>query len=421
MEWHTLSETLFGGIRRFSITGGLALLVLLSACQSVPLSRTEKDQVKRAVTAFQQSINTRSLAGLTPYLAPNIQTGGLPPEMSLAGLQSGMYWTRYKVGEFQILSARKRPEGIEARVALYSRGVVMPLRMSFDSAGRIQSIDSAPLWEPPRASVPPVFTSDFTVSGNLMFVQGTVNGRTGYFLFDTGASGLLLNRKYFSAAPEIGAAGISGSVNGLKKRLGYAEVESLRWGGLRVGGITGELHDFTQLEKPTISPLLGAISYNELKDCAVNIDWRARKIQVFATSEDGAKKIPASGPRPTAVLPFTYFSHLPVVKAHVGDREYALLFDSGAESNVLPDDAGLGGHFRPQGLITITDGSRSGGATGLAGVVDQMVLGNIAFRNVPVAIYQTPYLSGKGFLGSPLLQQGRVEINFRAREILLWH
>lgn len=398
----------------------LLVVILLGGCQSNPVSRAEKENIRRAMTGYQQSINKRSYAEVSPYLAPNVQIGHFSPEMSVAGLKAGMHWTPYKVSEVQLLSARKIPDGVEARVAFYSRGMVMTLKMGFDEQGKIRTIENDPRWKEPKASLPAVFTTDFVVRGGLIFVQGTVNGTAGYLLFDTGASTLLLNRKYFRPTSENGMAGIAGSIHGIRKRLGSAEVSSLRWGGLQVRGISGELHDFSQIEKTGVSPLLGAISYNEVKDSAVAIDWPRQKIQVFATNADGSKKANISEPPPRVRLPFSYYTYLPMVKGRVGGQTYSLLFDSGAEACVLPNKAGLGSHFRPAGLIRLSDGSSRTNATGLAGVINELHLGDVVFKDVPVAIFSVPNLPNKGFLSPSILRNHRFEVNFRAREFAIW-
>lgn len=403
------------------MAGALALLLGLAACQVAPPTREQRVQIRETVGGFQRAVNARSYPQLSALLAPEVQVAGLPPEMSVEGLKRGLVWLDQPIGETQLLSTTRNPDGVDARVALYSRGRVMVLRMGFDDRGKIRLIESDPLWATPRPEMPATFTSDFVAVGNLMFVKGSVNGRSGYFLFDTGASGLLLNAKYFKAQPGDGVpTGIAGSVSGIRRRLGRAEVQSLQWGGLKMGGVTGELREFSLLEKPAIAPLLGAISYEEVKDCAVSIDWRTRKIQIFATNADGSKKVRAGGPAPDVSFSFPMFSHVPMIKVGIGEKEYSLLLDTGAETNMLPDKLALDGHFKPQGLVKISDGTAASGSTGLAGVVKEVSLGDAVFRNVPFTIYRTPYLSNKGFLGAPLLQQGRWEINFRSRQISIW-
>jgi len=318
-----------------------------------------------------------------------------------------------------ILSAQREAGGSEAKVAFFTGEQVLRLKISFDEEGKIRGIVDDSPFQKPEIKLPDVFTSDFTVVGHLMFVRGSVDGKEGYFLLDTGASSLLLNRKYFTPTAESGTQGVSGSIHGVRKRLGSVEVSELRWGGLLAQKVRGEVHDLSLVEKPGNTPLLGAISHEELKNSSLVIDWPNRKIQVFATRPNGTRKANPAGPPPQVKVPFSYHSYLPMVKARIGNQTYSLLFDSGAEACVLPNKAGLGSQFRPIGLIQLSDGSARK-ATGLAGEVAEMQIGGVTFTQVPVAIYSIPNLGNKGFLGTPILQKGRVEINFRAREMAFW-
>lgn len=393
--------------------------ILLAGCQSQSLTQAERSNIRAAVWGYKKSINKRSFAELSPYLAKDVQVGNLLPGMTQEGFKAGMHWTPKPINEVYILSVRKEADGSEARVAFFSGDMVMRLKIGFDAEGKIRRVDDDPQWKKPEPKLPDVFTSDITVVGHLMFVRGSVNGKEGYLLLDTGASSLLLNRKYFTPTEESGTQGISGSIHGVRKRLGSAEVSELRWGGFLAQKVRGEVHDLSMVEKPENTPLLGAISYEEVKNSSLVIDWPKRKIQVFATRLDGSRKANPAGPPPQAKVPFSYHSYLPMVKARIGDQAYSLLFDSGAEACVLPNKAGLGALFRPAGLIQLSDGSARK-ATGLAGEVAEMQIGGVTFTHVPVAIYAIPNLGNKGFLGTPILRNGRVEINFRAREMAFW-
>lgn len=396
-------------------------LALLAGCQTTQVPSAQKAGIRVTLRAYQQAINARSFVLLEPLLAPDISVGGANPELSRAGLQGGSAWAPFRVEDTQILSLRQTADGPEAKLALYSRKMVMTLRMTFDSTGRIRSINSEPLWKVPEPSVPNVLTSPFVVSGGLMFVKATVNGRTGYMLLDTGSSSLLLNPKYFDSGSRP-AMGVSATVNGLKKSGAPVKVNSLQWDGLRTGNIDGELHDFSNMEKPANTPLLGAISHAELKNCALAVDWKHKTVQVFATKPNGTKKAAITEPPPTVRIPFTYYLHLPLFTARIGETDFPMLFDSGAQWNLLPSTNGVESHFHIVGRLSgFSDGGQAVANSSAIGVIDQTFLGGVPLRDLPYAIFQIPYFPGKGFLGAPVFQVAtRVEINFRSRQILIW-
>ncbi len=356
-------------------TSSLIALVVLgffAGCQSSPPTRHQRGQVHQALHGLKSAINTRSFEALEPYLSPEATVAGLPPEMSRAGIRQGMLWTRHKVEDIQLLSLQ-RPGGeqLQARIVLYMGAIVMQQLVTFDAAGKITAIQSEPIWKETPVAMPSALKSDFVVSGRLMFVRVTVNGRNGFMLFDTGASGLLLNKRYFPPKAEQGMQGISATVAGLKKRLGHAEVSSLKWGSLHLKNIQGELHDFSRMENPSIAPLLGAISHNEVKNSAVVMHWQDKTIEVFATAKDGKRKASGREASSGTRFPFSYFAHLPVIPAQIGEKTVPFVFDSGAELNVLPDLTGMQGHFHTQGFVKISDGAQSESAPAPAGIIDR--------------------------------------------------
>jgi len=399
----------------------LACVVLLSACQTSRIGGIQQDQIKDSLRGFQNAINARSYDQLDPVLAADVQVDGLPGEMSRAGLKAGMQWTPTPVDGIRILSASKTPEGVETRIVLCMGNNGLPLKIGFDGSGKIRSIDADPLWNPAEAAVPAGFSSKFVVSGGLLFVKATVDDRTGYFLFDTGSSHLLFNKKYFSANTEPGLTGISANIHGLKQPGGLVKVRSLRWEGLRTSNQIGELHDFSSMERPAVSPLLGAISHAEVKNCAVVYDGKRKVIQVSPVSRDGSRRRSPAEPPPTAIVPFTYFLHLPQFTARIGAKDVSMLFDSGAQTNLLPDLAGLENQFRPFGeLRGLSDGGEPRKVAAVTGAMDSLALGAVTYRWLPFVIHPLPYFGGRGMLGVPVFQQSRMEINFPARQILLW-
>lgn len=400
----------------------LVVLVFFAGCQSSPPTRKQRAQVRQALQGLQTAINTRSHEVLEPYLSGEVIIACMPPEMSRAGIKQGMLWTRFKVDDIQLLSL-KRPKDreLQAKIAMYMGQMVMQQSVTFDAHGKITSLDSEPIWKEKPAPMPTAMKSDFVLSGRLMFVRVTVNGKHGFMLFDTGASGLLLNKRYFQPRAEQGMQGISATVAGLKKRLGHAEVRSLQWGEMRWKDVQGELHDFSRMENPRISPLLGAISYNEVKNSAVVMDGKRKTIEVFATSRDGKRKFSSNQEPYGTHFPFSYFAHLPVIEGKIGNKLIPFVFDSGAELNVLPDLNGIQGHFHPQGSIKISDGTHLESAPAPAGFIDNTRIQGHSFENLSFAVHSLPFFTNKGFLGVPFLTElERMEINFPARQITVW-
>lgn len=403
-----------GAIRSLAILLLAAALGCLAGCQTTPLAHQR--EIRTTLHTYHQALNNRSFDQLAPLLSDEIRVEGMTDELSRAGLQSGMQWPESRIRDLQILKISGPSGEAEADIALYIRSGVMMLRIGFDDRGRIRSIDETPLWKPAATVVKAPFRTPFTKSNGLMFVKGSVNGRTGYLLLDTGSSDLLLNSKYFSKDRSAGGMqGMMSTVHGLSPRPARSFVHELKWGGLVAREIRGQLHEFSQMEKPEISPLLGAIGFEQLRNCAVAVDWKGGAVGVSPSGKD------AEPSAPRALIPFSYFLHTPVLYATIGQRTFPMLLDTGAQVNLLPKSDGMDTHFQSLKVLTkISDGGKAGEAASPIGIVDEMRVGGLLFRDMPFAIFDVPYLKGNGILGSPLFQDRRVKIDFPKKTVSIW-
>jgi hypothetical protein len=392
------------------------LLLFQSGCQSLMMAPSRKREISAVLSRYQDALNQRSADKLLSLLGNEVRVEGLTDELSRAGLKAGMYWPPSRISDFQIFSMAQSAGAIDVKVAFYFSKSLLMMRIGFDNELRIRMIDPVPLWKVPQAKVSKAFSCTFIENRGLLFVRARVNDRAGFFLFDTGSSGLLLNKKYFSSDLRNAMPGVTSTVHGIKPQLGSHAVSSFQWGELRAEGIRGQLHDFSVMEVPAITPLLGAVGHEQMKKCAIVFDWRGRRIDVRAA--DGNSTGP-SGPK--AVVPFTYFLHAPAFPVKIGDRACRMIFDSGAQINLLPNLNGIEGHFRKVEAVTrISDGGEAGKVTALLGLVDETIIGGVRYRDFPYAVYEVPYLDGQGILGSPLIQKGQLEINFPKKTISLW-
>ena len=392
-----------------------AALAMLAGCSTTPLS--VRREIRTTLDGYRQALNGKALDLLEPLLSDEIRVDGMTDELSRAGLRAGMQWPPARIENVQVLKISGAQDSPDARVALYTARGYFVMRFGFDNAGKIRSIDEAPLWKPRGTVLKGDFKSPFVGSKGLMFVEAKVNGRTGYLLLDTGSSDLLLNPKYFSADTRAGMPGIASTVHGLKSAPRRAFVHELKWGNLVANDIRGQLHELSQMESPGISPLLGALGFEQLRNCAVAFDWKSRTVEVSARG----KAADARNPPPRARVGFSYFLHAPVLEAVIGGRAHPMLLDTGSQMSVLPESDPLGAHFRRADANTkISDGGVTAERTYPLGLVDEMLIGGIAFRDMPLAIFSVPYLAGNGILGSPALQAGRVEIDYPGRTVSFW-
>ena len=412
-----MRSSLFERLGIATLTTILAgLLVFQSGCQSISIAPSQAREIRALIGRYQEALNQRSSENLFALLGKTIQVDGMTDEMSRAGLKAGMHWPPAAITRFQILSISKTRGGLDVKAAFYFSNAVLQERLGFDDSLRIRTIDPVPVWKTPETQVIHPFSSPFVEASGLIFVRARVNERTGFFLFDTGSSSLLLNKEYFSSDSRNELPGFTSTVQGIKPRWGTCGVRSFGWGQLHVEGIRGQLHDFSMMETPAVSPLLGAIGYEQLKKCAVVFDWKNRRLDV--RTADGN----STGPRGAkAVIPFSYFLHAPSFSVKIGEASRRVIFDSGAQINLLPNIDGIESHFHKIDAVTkISDGGKLGKETALLGLADETWIGSVRYQDLPYAVFEVPYLSGQGILGSPLIQRGLLEINFPKKTLSLW-
>ena len=395
----------------------LAGLVLFqSGCESLSMAGSRKREIRAVVARYSEALNQRSAEKLFGLLADKVQVEGMTDELSRAGLKAGMHWPPSAITRFQILSISRNGGETDVKAAFYMSNAVLMMRLGLDEALRIRTIDPIPLWKPAEAKISKPFTSPFVESRGLMFVRARINERTGFVLVDTGSSGLLLNRKYFGSDSRIAMPGLTSTVEGIKPRLGSSAVRTFQWGELHAEDIRGQLHDFSAMESPANTPLLGAVGHEQLKKCAVVFDWKNRQIDVRAA--DGNSTGPGGAKE---VVPFAYFLHAPAFPVRIGNATCRMIFDSGAQINLIPNLNGIESHFRRvESATKISDGGDYGRQTALLGFIDETSIGGIRYRDLPFAVFEVPYLSGQGIIGSPLVQKSRMEINFPKKTISIW-
>ncbi|MBK9017004.1 MAG: aspartyl protease family protein [Saprospiraceae bacterium] len=102
----------------------------------------------------------------------------------------------------------------------------------------------------------------FKLVGQSMFVQATINDQTGTFLFDTGASDLILNSAYFTGLDEQSeVVGLYGEVISVKHFLAHQVVLS----GTSVAKDIALVLDLSAMEKVKKMPTAGILGYSVLQ------------------------------------------------------------------------------------------------------------------------------------------------------------
>lgn len=272
----------------------------------------------------------------------------------------------------------------------------------------------APLRETPKESV--FVQQSYVPFENLhgvLVVQATVNGETGNYILDTGAPGLVLNRR-----PQGEGATAGGGVTG-PMEIGDIRVESFRWGQLDFSDLHAYTVDLSHLESLVGCKVDGLIGFALLQDNEVFFDLEGGRIAIFS----GRNNRLHDWAKPRMTVPFSLSNHMPVVRVEAGREPIWLGIDSGASANLLDISyASLEGSRQTGSSRMINGvGAPQIQASALAVDFSEGYLEEMEYLLMDLSHLRQEYdVRVDGLLGTPFLMQGKVSIHYGKRRLYFW-
>lgn len=261
----------------------------------------------------------------------------------------------------------------------------------------------------------------FELVGNTMFIQASINGRSGNFLFDTGASDLLLNGTHFTGMEERSeVVGLYGEVLAVQ----HLVARRIEIGGISIGKGLALVLDLSALERVKKLPIAGIIGHSVLKDYEVQIDFEARQIMLLKLKNNGLP-VP-DGPYASAnAFDLKMSGHIPYLEMRFGDKIVRMGIDSGSERNILQPEMLDLQQFEPIGYLKLA-GLSPEGKRQEKGYVHDVSLDGLPLEKLEVVLTDLQTVSAKlpvelhGILGVQFLKNYKVAINYELRKIYLW-
>jgi hypothetical protein len=274
---------------------------------------------------------------------------------------------------------------------------------------------------------PNIIRIPFRLSGALITVQAKVDTVEGTFIFDTGASNLLLNQRYFKSS---GFASEAGGVTGKVKVKGKIKTDSVILDELERRSITADLMDMTHIERAKKIRVVGIIGYSVFEGYEILFDYSASVLTLVRHNEKGVlfENIPDWEYEPIGHFPLLVKDHIAMLSIQFGRKKKVFGLDSGAEQNLL--DLVVGKAFLKNNFTVLKRVKLNG--TGSNSV--EVMTGNLAngrldtFQFKPMAtiltnmqdintVYQTNL---EGILGYEFLSQTPMSINYKKRRITFY-
>lgn len=264
-------------------------------------------------------------------------------------------------------------------------------------------------------------TVPFKLVGHTMLIEAAINGQTGTFLFDTGASDLMLNSAYFTATDERSeVVGLYGEVLNVHHLVVY-EIEI---NGTNIGKDLALVMDLSALERVKKLPIAGIIGYSVLKDYELQFDFEAQQIMLLKLKKNGRSTL--EGPYVTAnALDFKMNGHIPYLEMRLGNKLVRMGIDSGSERNILQPEMLDMNHFEALGQLKLA-GLSPQGRRQTKGYVHDVSVGTLQVEKMEVVLTDMQSVSSElplqlhGLIGIQFLKDYKVAINYQLRKIYLW-
>lgn len=261
-------------------------------------------------------------------------------------------------------------------------------------------------------------------AGRLLLIEATVDGQQGNFVFDTGATGLVLNRTYFrdyQAMNRETAHGITGQL-GLVERI---KVDRVGIGDLYYLNQVADMADLGHIENQRGAKILGLFGFDMIKAFEIEIDFVQSQLRLYRIDKKG-DKLDAHSNRFAAdcVLPIIGRKDVVIVKGEIGGEELRFCLDTGAETNALSSKAD--DQILEQVSITRRSTLRGAGSSGrevLFGTLNGLKVGDKQFSGLDVVITPLDHLSEvygtsiDGMLGFSFFQNCVVCVNLKKKEV----
>lgn len=261
-------------------------------------------------------------------------------------------------------------------------------------------------------------------AGKLFFMEGSVNGVSGNFILDTGASGLVLNKTYFRNSiivEEVEAGGVTGSIGAIER----LHVKKMLVSELIYTSIAADVVPLGHLENRRGIKILGLFGMNLLQQSEIILDLRNNEMQVYKVDRQGNRPGKSGQETKFDILKkIRIVNNVVFITATVGGKELDFCLDTGAESNLLH----TGIPKQAMNCINITrrsalQGSGSSQGEILLGTLTEFTFGTKQLGPMETAVCNLHAMSSKygfpidGMLGYDFFMKGKIFLNLVRKEI----
>jgi predicted aspartyl protease len=269
----------------------------------------------------------------------------------------------------------------------------------------------------------PSLTIPMKRAGRLLLIEAVIDGVQGNLVFDTGATGLVLNRTYFrkhTISESIYSSGITGTAN----TFGATTVEKVEISDLYYKDIKADVADLSHIENLRGIKVIGLLGFNMIRKFEAVIDIDNNELQLHRVDRSGERLLKADpGDSYPYIQKIDPWHPVLIVKGKIGGKLLSFCLDTGAEINAINSNS----HKNVLATLTITRrtdlrGVGQASQEVLFGIMNDFTLGDVPVQQMETIVTNLNGLRDvynvqiDGMLGFDFLQRGVVMINLAKRQ-----
>jgi predicted aspartyl protease len=276
-------------------------------------------------------------------------------------------------------------------------------------------------------AIPPetdMLTIPLKNAGRLFMIEAIIDNQSGNLIFDTGATGLVMNRTYFRKYVRMESQNSNG-INGTVGDVDRINLGRINVSGLSLTNISASLADLGHIENRRGVKVLGLIGFEFFRDYEIVIDASNNEIQLHRIDSRGNR---INGTernfQPDIIQQVDVIKNILFLKGTVGGKVLKFCLDTGAETNAISSDAS-------KAVMRTISLNRKSNLTGagqksvevLFGTMNDFVLGGHQLKNMETIITHLDALNEAygvqidGMLGYNFLTKGIICINFTKKQL----
>lgn len=416
------------------------LALLLQGALSWAQTKDHKDDLAQVIAL----INKKDSPGLLALMADSCTIGNLPPMNNAVAVPEILSkfdgFASYDILGDSILPSGDHLLSLEVR---YSKGNAGKPTFTFNKVGKLVNlgiIKARKRADPSKAlddamaivAQPDTMRVSFVLDNGLIYVPATLNGRNGYFFFDSGAPVLILDRQFLppekiDKTVSVDFTGMGGAMQDVQWSAG----NSMQWSALDLPAFDAPAASMGGETMSDGSPIFGLMGYGILKGYEITFDYQNQEILLARVDSLGNAR-GASFDKGTLVgrQPLRMKRHIPIIDLAFAGKSYPMGIDCGANANVMKQ------HLTTtlKDFIEFEEGTV--GIAGVGGTVEnnrtafvmQGKVGDVALQDMYTVFTDQAIGAGQGdnalpiegLLGTPFLNQYRTTINFNKGEIAFY-